>query len=175
MNGLSRVAALVPLGGHEVGVDGLVREVEEERPIGAALFQPVERVVGELVGDVAALRHRLAVDVEAVRAREVRALAAEADPAIEAGLRRIAVAAHVPLADERGLVAGLLQILRKERRARRHRVDVVDDAMPVRVLAGENRRAARRAQRRRDERVPHVHAALRERVEMSASRATDVP
>ena len=99
-------------------------------------------------------------------AREIRALAAKADPAIESGLRRIAGAAHVPLADERCVVTGLLQILRKEDGAWRHRVDVVDDAMPMGVLARENRRAAGRAQRRRDERVPHLHAALRERVEM---------
>ena len=45
-------------------------------------------------------------------------------------------------------------------------MNVVDDTMPVGVLPRENRRAARRTQGRRDERVPHLHAALRERVEI---------
>jgi hypothetical protein len=72
----------------------------------------------------------------------------------------------VPLADECGVVTGLLQILRKEDGAWRHRVHVVDDAMPMGVLACENRRTAGRTQRRCDERVSHLHAAFRERVEM---------
>jgi hypothetical protein len=72
----------------------------------------------------------------------------------------------VPLADERGVVPGLLQILRKENGAWRDRVDVVDDPMPMGILASENRRAARRAQSRRDERIPHLHAAFRKRVEV---------
>ena len=76
--------------------------------------QPVERVVGQLVGDVALLRNLLAVDVQAVLRGQVGALAAEADPVVEARLRLVAFAAHVPLADEGGLVAGLLQVLREE-------------------------------------------------------------
>ena len=154
------------LGGDELGVHGLVRQVEKERPILAALLQPVDRVIGQLVGDVAALRHRFAVDVEAVLAGKVRALTAKADPAVETGLRRIAVATHVPLADERRLVAGLLQMLRKERRPRRDRIVVVDDAMTMRVESGQDRRAARGAQRRRNERVAEVDAVARERVEV---------
>ena len=71
VNGLSCVAALVPLGRDELGVDSLVGEVQEEGALFGARLQPVDGVVGELVGDVAALRHGLAVDVEPVAGRQV--------------------------------------------------------------------------------------------------------
>ena len=65
-NGRACVAPLVPLGRHEIGVHRLVRQVQEERPSLGALAEPLEGVVGQLVGDVALLRHALAVDVQAV-------------------------------------------------------------------------------------------------------------
>jgi hypothetical protein len=72
----------------------------------------------------------------------------------------------MPFADEGRVVSRLLQVLRKEDRSARHRVLVVDDPMLVRILAGENRGPARRAQRGRDEGVTEVHPATCERVEM---------
>ena len=163
---LVRVAALVPLGGHEVRMDRLVRQVEEERPLPAPALQPVDGVVGELVGDVAALRHGLAVDVEPVARRQIGALPSETHPPIEPGLRRIALAAHVPLAHKGGVVPGGLQVLRKERRAGGNRRVVVDDAMAMRVLAGEHRRAAWRTERRGDKRVWQAHAAPGKRIDV---------
>ena len=67
---------------------------------------------------------------------------------VEAGLRGVARVAHVPLADEGGAVAGLLQELGKERGPRRDGRVVVDDAVAVGVDAGQDGRAAGRAQRR---------------------------
>ena len=95
--------------GTKSGVHGLVREIRKNGLSRDVLPSQSMRVVGELVGDVALLRDALAVDVEhrGAGAWQVRALAAEADPVIEAGLRRVALAAHVPLADQRRLVAGL--------------------------------------------------------------------
>ena len=68
--------------------------------------------------------------------REIFALAAETDPTVEAGLRLIVLAAHVPFAEEAGGVACALEILRKIERARRDGSVVVDDAMTERVEAG---------------------------------------
>ncbi len=84
----------------------------------------------------------------------------------EPGLRIVALAAHVPFADESGVVAGTLEVLREKCRAGRHRTLIVHNAMPVSVLPGENTRTARRTQRRRDERVPEVHTILRERIQI---------
>ena len=106
-------------------------------------LQPVEREVVELVGEVAVLRHPLAVDVQPVAVRPVIALPLEADPAVEAGLRVVALQPHVPFADERGLVAGGLQIFGIEDEAGRDRVVVVHHPVLVRVEPGEDRRAAR--------------------------------
>ena len=55
------------------------------------------------------------------------------------------VVAHVPLAHEGRLIPGLLQIPREEDRPLRLRPLVIDDAMVVHVLAGEDRSSARRA------------------------------
>src|SRR5581483_3621834 len=74
------VAALPVVGRDEVVVGGLVGEIEEVGRALLLLAEPFERVIGELAGDVALLRHALAVDVQAVLIGEVGALAAEADP-----------------------------------------------------------------------------------------------
>src|SRR5690606_34253882 len=91
------VAPAVPLGRDELGVDGLVREYEEERrAVALPLAEPVEGLVGQDVGRVAFEGPLLAVDVE--RGVDVAALAAEAHPAVEARLRPGARLGHVALA-----------------------------------------------------------------------------
>ncbi len=69
-----------------------------------------------------------------------------ADPHVVAGTG-LAVVTHVPLADVRGLVAQRLQIEMVVGQAMAGRVarHVVDDAVPARVLAGEDGRTVRRA------------------------------
>ena len=160
------IHSFVPLGRLKLRMHGLMREVQE---IGLFLgygAQPVESVIGELVGDVTLLRHLPAVDVETVGIRQVRALPAEAHPLIEAGLGLVGLGSHVPFADERGLVADLLQVRRKEGRPFGNRSVVVDDAMPVRINARQNRCAAWAAQRRRYEGVLEVSAFGRQAVEL---------
>ena len=167
--------ALVALRRDEVRVDALVRQVHEEGPRLVARLQPVERVVGQLVRDVALLRHLPAVDVQPVGRRQVGALAPEADPAIEPGLRSPIVVPHVPLAEEPGLVAGPLQVLREVGRPGRHRRVVVDHLVLVRVQPGEDARPARRAQGGRHERVLQVDAGPGDAVEAAASSRSGCP
>ena len=85
---------------------------------------------------------------------------------IESGLRAAAVLAHVPFADERGLIAALLQILRKEHGPWRDWRVVVHDMVLMRVQPRQNGCAAGRAERRRHEGVLEVHAAVRDRVDV---------
>jgi hypothetical protein len=59
----------------------------------------------ENVGDVAHFLDGLAVDVEV--GIDVATLAFDGDPVVEAGAGRI-IHAHVPLADEGGLIAGVM-------------------------------------------------------------------
>ncbi len=173
---LAGVAALVTRGRDELRMHGLVREAHKERALGRSLLEPAQRVVGELVGDVALLRDAQAVDVETRLAGQIRALPWEADPMVEATLRRVVLAfagdvsAHVPLADERSLVARLLQILRKESQRRIDRMIVVDHMVLVGVEAGEDGRSRRRAERRGHERILEVHAIAREAVQRRCVR-----
>src|SRR5207248_572981 len=111
------------------------------------------------IGDVALLWHLLTVHVQPIWIRPVSSLPFEADPVIEPSLRLVAVAPHVPLADEGRLVAGRLQGLWKERQPRRHRVVVVDYAMPMRVQPRQDRRPRRRAERGRHERILQTDSA----------------
>ena len=139
--------------GEQLGVGGvggervmrrLVAEVEEEGPLRVAPAQPVQRQVGQYVGDVAAPRHRAAGLVE-LRVH-VLALHGKHAPVIEA--RRVAGAAvtEVPLAEGGGLVAGVAQ-----HHAQGALAGMVDDvaqgadAGGVAVLAGEHGGPRRRA------------------------------
>ena len=147
------VTAFVALGGHEVGVDGFVRQVEEIGLFFGLLGDPVEGVIGEFVGDVAFLRDVLAIDVQAVFVGEVTSLPFEADPLVEARLGFIAAISHMPLANESCFIAGFLKIVRKESRAGRDGGVVIDDFMLESVLAGEHGGAAGRAKGGGDESV----------------------
>lgn len=148
----------------ELRVDGFVAEVHEVGLAGWQAGEPIEGVVGQFVGDVALLRNAPAVDIQAVPGGVVRALATEADPVIEARLRIVALAAHVPFAEEAGLVAGLLQIGGKEDRTARDRRVVVDDLMLVGIGAGEDGSAGWAAEGRGDEGVPEVSALGRDAI-----------
>ena len=84
------------------------------------------------------------------------ALTSKAHPVIKAWLWIIEPASgwrqftHVPLADKGGVIAGLLQVFRKENRAIARWLIVVDHAVVVHILAGEYRRPTRRAECRGD-------------------------
>ena len=144
--------------GHELRVHRLVGEHQEEGRVGIGTLaaQPVERLAGEHVGGVAG--HRVARAVHVQDRVLVDALAAEAHPVIEAGTRVVHVLAHVPFPDVGRAPAGLLQQCREEHRPLRDARCVVHHAVPVRVLAGQDRGPARRAQRRGHERVRQVRA-----------------
>ena len=156
--------ALVAIGGDELGVNGFVRKIEEIRLL--LLFNELDGVVGEFVGDVAFLRHCFAVDVEAIRAGEVGALAAEGDPPVEAGLGGIGFATHVPLAYEGGFVTGFLEVAGEEGGAFGDGGVVVDDLMFVGVFAGEDAGAGRGAEGGGDESVFEMGAVAGEGIEV---------
>ena len=85
---------------------------------------------------------------------------------IEAGFGLVGLGSHVPFAEEAGLVAGLLQVRWEEGGAGGNRSVVVHNPVAVGVLSGQNRRPARRAQRRGDERVLEVDPFARHAVEL---------
>ena len=162
---LPGIAAEMAFRGPERRMHRLVRNVEQERrllPFSAG--QKVQRVVRDQIRGVALPRHAFTVDVEGLVV--VQALARERDPAVESGPGGVGRAAHVPLADEGGPVARALEFLREGRRLRIQPRAVVQDAVPVGVLTGEDRGAARRAQRRGHERVLEQHALRDQAVEV---------
>jgi len=74
----------VPLGRFEHGVNGFMRKVQHERLVRVTVvFDPVQRVVREQVGDMALAFYFLAVDVK--NRIEIDTLASKADPLIETG------------------------------------------------------------------------------------------
>ena len=160
------VAALVPSGRNEVRVHRLVRQEQHERLVALPALQPLDGVVRQFVGDVALLRHMLAIDVQPVAAGQVGPLALETDPVVEPRLRTVALRPHVPLSNEGGLVACPLQIFREEHQAGVDGVVVVHHPVLVGVKAGEDRGAGRRTQGRGDHGVPEVHALGRQPVQL---------
>ena len=158
------VGAAVPLGRRERGVHRLVGQVEQERTVLVAVVQELDRVVGQQIGGVPLPLDAGSVDVE--RRIDVRPLPPERDPVVEPGARVVAGAAHVPLADERGVVAGGLQPDGERRQVAGHGGAVVEHLVGVGVEPRQDRRPARRAQRRGDERVLEEDAALGEPIEV---------
>jgi hypothetical protein len=152
-------AAVVTL--HDVGVHGLVREVDEER-LPARLLDEAQHLLGQQVGHVTLLDRARAVDVE--RGVDGLALARHADPVVESRTRAVVVP-HVPLAKEAGAVACTLQRQRKHGQTMAGPRRVVDDAVRVRVLAGQQARAAGRAQRRGGECIGEARTLAREAVD----------
>ena len=119
----------------------LVVHHQKKRLVLRPLADEVDRELGDDVGRVASgvglvsccrVEHRI----------EIGALSRKDFPAIEA----LRIASEVPLADHAGVVAALLQQLRDRRTAA---VEPVENghAVDVRVLAGEDGGAARRADR----------------------------
>ena len=137
----------MPIRGREIRMHGLVRQIQEERFSAIAPFQPLHRVVGQFVGNVALLRNAVSVDVDRAAVNgEIVALSGETDPVIESRLFFVAVQAHMPLSHIRGLVTGRLQVLRKEAYAgTQAALQIVDHAVRVGIEAGEDGSAARRA------------------------------
>ncbi len=161
---LGRLVAAVP-GEVERAVGGLMRVRvhrlvgEEEAPrLRARPLDEGHRLRVQHVGHVAGHGAPLAVHVQL--GIEEPAVAVEAHPPVVARARG-AVVAHVPLADVRGLVAQPLQLQMVVRQPVAGRVarHVVDDAVAARVLAGHDRRAVGRAERRGVKRV-EAHRAL---------------
>ena len=154
-------AAVVVL--DDVRVQRLVRQEHEKRVISGLPYEP-DRVIRQQVGDVAGFPGPRAVDVE-LRI-EGLALAAHRDPMGKSRPRAVVVS-HVPLAEKSRPVTRLLQRDRErvEPVARGVARGVVDDAVGVGVLAGQDAGAARRAQGRRREGVQEPHAFTRHPVD----------
>ena len=147
--------SIVPL--HDVGVDRLVGQVEQEGMLVLALDEP-DRPVGQQVGGVA--RHFVqGAILEQLRVGGV-SLARHRGPVVPAGSGG-GVVAHVPLADEAGAIARLLErnVEGLEVVTRQIPRQVVDDAVAGRELAGEQGRPVRGAERHRMERI-HEEGAL---------------
>ena len=85
-------------------------------------------------------RYLSAIYVQRFLARCVRALASKTHPMIESGTCGITRTAHVPFADERSFIIGLLQKLRKRNGPFSHPVDIVNNLVVVHVPAGEKGR-----------------------------------
>ena len=71
----------------------------------------------------------------------------------------------MPFSNEGGAVAAVLQVLAEEAQRVRRAALVVHHAVRVRVEAGQNRRATRRAERGRDERLRKVHSVIRQPID----------
>ena len=144
-----------------LAVRRLVLEHEHEGLRLVALAHPVEREVGDDVGDVTLhLHHALGVLHRRV---VVDALAGQHLPEVEAG----GITDEVPLADDGGLVAGLLQQLREgELRAVEDGVRVVEEAVEVRVFAGQDDGAARTADGIGDQSAIEAHTFLGKAVDV---------
>ena len=86
---------------------------------------------------------------------------------IDAGAR-IVVEAHVPFADERCFVTGVVQQARESDQfvAAGAAIDVVGDSMCVSILAREKTRAAGRAKWRGHERISKAHALARDALDV---------
>ena len=115
-----------------------MREIQEVRLVLVDTVDPIQRVIGKFVGNVAFLRDAFAVHIQARRTRKIRPLSFETHPSIEAGLWIVAFTTHMPLAHEAGAVAGPLQILREEVCAARNRRVVVHNVVAMRVHAGQD-------------------------------------
>ena len=126
--------------------------------------QEVHGEVGQQVGRIALVLGPHAVDVQ--RRVGVRTLAPKRHPVLEPRPRVVAGAAHVPFAHEGGLVSGGLQPDRERRQIRGHRGAVVEHLVGVRIETRQDRRTARRAERRGDECVLEQDALLGQAVEV---------
>ena len=138
----------------------LVVHHQEERLVPGPLLDELDGEIGDDVGRVAACIRLLARRRVEHRV-PVGALAGQDLPAIEAD----GIAAEMPFADHAGVIARLLQQAR-DRHARA--VEAVEDgnAVEVRVLPGQDRGAAGRADRVRREHPRQQRALPRQPIEV---------
>lgn len=126
----------------------------------AAVFQIIERQIGDEVGDVAGVRDVLAVfDQDRV---VIRSQPDEDFPDVETGR----LAGQVPFAEDRRLVARLLQHFRKGRLRAVEAVAVSLEAVLMAVFSREDDRAAGPADRVGAETVVKQHPRGRDAVEV---------
>ena len=147
--------------GRPLAVRRLVLRHQEERLVLVAGLEPVDREVGDHVGDVTLVLHALAhLDHRRV---VVAPLAGQDVPVIEAG----GIGHQVPLAEDRGLVAGgLEQFGKRDLRAVEAAVGVVEEAVGVAVLAGEDGGPRRPADGVGHEAPVEAHALLRDAIDV---------
>ena len=108
----------------------------------------VDGLVGEDIRNIPLFLHHLAVNVQL--GIVVDALPLEAEPVVESWTRA-SVVIHVPLPDQRGFIAHFLQRLRKLLQVRLGILNlVIAHPVNVRIGSGQDRRAARRTERRGD-------------------------
>ncbi len=146
-------------------VRGLVADDHHPRLAGVIALEPVERDVGDR-GRVVTGPDLAPLAVEIELGAEILALALVRDEVVEAWPRLVVPLAHVILADVGGRVAGLLQHFGKAVHRGREFGEVVGHAVLVGVDAAQQRRPARRAQRRRAEGVRETHALVRDAIDL---------
>ena len=146
----------MPFRWREGAVDGFVRQVKDERFAVIGLNE-LKGARIEDIGDIAIGPGRLAIDIE--HRVQVNPLAFETHPMVEPRARRI-IHTHVPFADVRGFVTGVVQQPGEgnDPVAERGMVGVVDDAVGVGVLAGQETAPAGGTERDRNEEVFEVGA-----------------
>ena len=147
--------------GLPLAVRRLVLTHEHERLGLVALGNPIEGKVGDDVGDVTlSLHHALRVLHRRVI---IDALSWQHLPEVETD----GVADEVPLADDGGLVAGLLKELREgDLRAVEDGIRVVIESVQVRILAGEDNRATRTADGVGHQGAIETHAFIGEAIDV---------
>ena len=138
---------------------------EQREGFGPRLAQELDGVIVEKIGDVAFVLALIAVDVQ--HRIDDRAVAREAHPAVVARPRPARIA-HVPLADMGCLVAQPLQdaVIVGQAVAVGVARHVVDDAVAAGVLAGDDRGAVGRAERRGVEGLREHRALMADAVDM---------
>ncbi len=146
--------------GHPVAMGRFMMEEHREGPVPIAALEPVQGVVRDQVGDIARPAPALAHGDE-IRIVIVPLVGQDA-PMIEAR----GIALEMPFAEQRRLVAGFLQELGKRRLPAVEDRGVVDDAVAMAVLAGQQNRPAGPADRVRAEAVDESDAVPGQPVDM---------
>ena len=126
-----------------------------------------DRLAREIGGDISIVTLELlplSVDVE--QGIKISALALETRPVVEPLARRVVVVPHMPLADVGRFDAGGLKIFGEKPGTWRNRSLVIDDLVPMHVLAGENGGAAGGAKRCGDEGVGQMRTLSSHAVEV---------
>ena len=137
---------------------------QHERPGCVARFEPVQRFVGDDVGDIARVADRPAGFME--HRVVVVTLAGDHGPVVKAGGLVRRTFAQMPFTKNGGLVAATAQVLGHVGQAVVDAVGQRHDAVHMVVGAGQNRRAAGGANGVADIAVVHPHALLGQTVDV---------